>query len=197
MMKRCISSRQAAGITLLESLIAIAVLTAGLLAILVTHTRTLMHAQESVRRQHATRLMEDLAERLRILPDARSTAAWFLTHGWTESDLRPSPPDCRTTACTAAGLAQHGREQWLKNVSASLPLGQANIFSTPSPYQLGVMLAWRTTAPLGSDTVSPPPVVADSSAIHCPAQRTCHLQYIHLGQRCISLEGDNLHCPGS
>ncbi len=187
------------GITLLESLVAIVVMSLGLLGVVGIQMRTLTDTQTGVRRAQAVKLIEDLSERVRANPNAIGNAASYAV-AW--SATLSAPPACAinsgfpATSCTAAQLATYDVDRWLRGVRANLPLGDATVFVSGSDArQLGVMLAWRE-----NERAREGDSVADTSAykaifsvtgtstsgsVTCPAGKICHLQYINLTQRCI------------
>lgn len=185
------------GITLVESLVAIVVMALGVLGILGVQLRTLADAQTGVRRAQAIRLAEDLAERIRVNPHGLSLLASY-TSGW-EATLDLSG-DCATRACGSAELALHDKNLWLDTVRQTLPLGDAAVFlaadetDAGNRRQLGVMIGWRDnekamageTAGDRSAYQAPlQPASTGAAAIRCPPDRSCHLQYILPGARCL------------
>lgn len=189
--------RRQAGASLIESLIAIVVMALGLLAVLGTQLHTLGNTQNSVRRTQAIRLIDDLSERMKSMPDAISLASAF-TMGWSRAVATTGVPDCSTTACIPSQLAQFEMNRWLASVKDSLPLGQANVFAVEGePRQLGVMLAWRANdkdTPEAAALLAP--LSTGAAQVSCPEQRICHLQYISLNQRCLSVDADRAYCSG-
>lgn len=168
------------GIALMEAVIALAVLAIGLLGLAGIHIRTLAYAQNSGHQLQATRLIEDLAERLRAHPHAQSVSSLLLTHGWTEGDGLAQLADCYQNSCTASQLATAIRLHWLNHVAASLPSGQGHIFASGDARSLGVMVAWHTNT-----GILPAYPHAFGSSPACPAHKACHLQYLYLGHGCL------------
>ena len=186
-----------AGVSLMETLIAIVVMAVGLLALLGTQLHTLGNTQNSVRRTQAIRLIDDLSERMKSMPDAISLASAF-TMGWSSTVATTGVPDCSTVACIPSQLAQFETNRWLASVKDSLPLGQANVFVVAGePRQLGVMLAWRANERDNADAAALlAPLSTGAAQVSCPAQRICHLQYISLSQRCLAVDVDHAYCSG-
>lgn len=185
------------GISLLESLVAIIVLSLGLLGILGAQMRTLTNTQDSARRLQAIRLIEDLSERIKVQPDAIGQASLYVTDGWldtTHNLEEPDTTDCFNKTCTPTEFANFDKNRWIENVAQSLPLAQLNIFPTNDSKQLGVMLAWRSNENniTAASELLPPP--ATEAEVACPDDRTCHLQYISLSRRCI-IDADRAYCP--
>lgn len=186
------------GITLIESLVAIVVLSLGVLGVLGVQLRTLSDTQTSVRRAQAVRLIEDLSERIKINPDGLSNMGSY-TAAWSES-ISGTTTNCATEACTASDLAAYDRNLWINAVRTTMPLGDANIFlaadeatSTAGRRQLGVMVSWRENerAALKTDgtadaayTAPLSPASTGGASVSCPSGRSCHLQYVQVISRC-------------
>lgn len=186
-----------AGVSLMEALIAILLLTLGLLAILGMQVHALANVQDSVRRTQAIRLVEDLSERMKSLPDGIGQASNVVL-AWGSAVQTAGISDCTALSCTPSQLAKFEVNRWLASVKESLPLGDANVFAVASdPRQLGVMLAWRANEKDGVDAMAvlAPPSTGDA-AVACPAHRICHLQFVSLTQRCLPIDADNAYCTG-
>ncbi|MFC7206114.1 type IV pilus modification protein PilV [Comamonas endophytica] len=186
------------GVTLIESLVAIVVMALGVLGILGVQMRTLADTQTSVRRAQAVRLIEDLSERIRVNPNGLSLLASYAidtpepaaTPGATElAALRTLQASCTTSACSGAQLISRDRALWLATVQQTLPLGHARVFlvaSEDTPVdrrQLGVMISWRENERTAAAGLQPP--ATSSGGVSCPAERSCHVQYIQPGARCL------------
>ncbi len=183
------------GITLIESLIAVIVTALGILGVLGVQMRTLTDTSTTVRRAQAIRLIEDLGERMKVNPNAMSTADTF------KADFSNNPTYTATacdTGCEAPALAAFHLALWKKTVASTLPLGEANIFwamgegntaSDPNRRQLGVMISWRENERDGTktddiDATKGKASGGAGSAATCPVGRICHLQYIPVSARC-------------
>lgn len=195
------------GVSLLESLVAIAVMSLGILGILGVQMRTLADTQTSVRRAQAIRLIEDLSERMKVNPNALSNMNSY------RSAFAATPTaatDCKTSTCTNSQLAAYDIAQWKQLVKNTLPGSDAAIFivadeTDGSRRQLGVMVSWREnerdtdTSATGYKT----PLVAKTiggSGVTCPANSSCHLQYLPLNARCAAYTLDStprFYCPTS
>ncbi|MDD2712460.1 MAG: type IV pilus modification protein PilV [Simplicispira sp.] len=187
--------QQPHGIALIESLVAIVVMALGILGILGVQMRTLTDTQTSVRRAQAIRLIEDLSERMKVHPNALNNLASYVS----AFDNTPTPGNC-TNGCSAAQQASYDLAIWKQTVANSLPLGQASIFLAPGETQdanrrqLGVIISWRENEREGTktDDIDATKVrAADGSFTAgtdttnaCPADRTCHLQYLPVSARC-------------
>lgn len=206
------------GITLLESLIAILVAALGILGVIGVQLRTLSDTQNTVRREQAIRLIEDLSERMKINPNALGNLNSYVSN-FANS---PSPVAC-SGGCDAAAQAAYDLALWKQVVKDSLPLGQASIFIAPAEKdsaagvrrQLGVMVAWRENERAGlsaddkkqndatqvraADGSLSAGAGTDKTTNACPDGYTCHLQYIPVSARCapyIVGSSKRYFCPG-
>lgn len=195
------------GFSLIESLVAIAVMSLGILGILGVQMRTLADTQTSVRRAQAIRLIEDLSERMKVNPNALGNLNNYRS---AFTNTPTASTDCKTSACTNSQLAIYDLAQWKQAVKNALPMADASVFivadeTDGSRRQLGVMVSWREnerdtdTSATGYKT----PLVATAiggSGITCPTGSTCHLQYIPVNARCAAYTLDSTpryYCPTS
>lgn len=206
------------GITLLESLVAIVVAALGILGVVGVQMRTLADTSTAARRAQAIRLIEDLGERMKVNPNALSVLGSYVS-GFGNT---PTVTNCATNACSQTQLVTHDLAIWKKTVADSLPSGQAEIFippaeslvSAPSRRQLGVMIAWRENEADGhkTDDIDATKLrkadgsfyAAAGNQASCPAEHTCHLQYLLVPARCapynpspgVSGATVTFFCPG-
>ncbi|MET1115507.1 MAG: type IV pilus modification protein PilV [Comamonas sp.] len=186
------------GITLIESLVAIVVMALGVLGVLGVQMRTLADTQTGVRRAQAVRLIEDLSERIRVNPNGLSQLTSYVINtaepaaapGAAElTALQALQSTCTSSACSGAQLASRDRALWLATVQQTLPQGHAQVFlvasenTTVDRRQLGVMVSWRENEKTAAAGLQPPSSV--SGGVSCPATRSCHVQYIQPGARCL------------
>ena len=200
-------SRIQRGVTLIESLVAIVVMALGILGILGVQMRTLTDTQTSVRRAQAIRLIEDMGERMKANPSALANLNSYVTN----FAATPTVPDC-SGGCTAANLATYDVAVWKRTVRENLPLGKASIFVAPGETngnrrQLGVIVAWRENERDGMSTTDKAAINAtltagagtDTATNACPADHTCHLQYLVAPSRCAPYAPGGVivyYCPG-
>lgn len=202
------------GFALIESLVAVVVVSLGILGILGVQMRTLTDTQTGVRRAQAIRLVEDLGERMRVNPNALADLNTYVT-GFAAS---PTVGSC-ASGCNHALLATYDLAVWKRTVRENLPLGKASIFVPPAENglaagqgrQLGIMIAWREnerdTSAAYKDDIDATKVraadgtLSDGAAVACPADHTCHLQYIPVAARCApyapGATATLYYCPGS
>jgi len=195
------------GFSLIEAMVAIVVMSLGILGILGVQLRTLADNQTGVRRAQAVRLIEDLSERIKGNPDAIGNASAYVS-SW-DATLSTPTDDCSIatgfpgTSCTPPQLAAYDIDRWIRSVRAALPLGDAATFISPSDTrELGVMIAWRANERGDSTSDSAytsvfAPASTGGAAINCPTGKICHLQYISLTQRCLpdAASSSMVYCP--
>lgn len=193
------SEKHQRGITLIESLVAVVIAALGILGILGVQMRTLTDTQTSVRRAQAIHLIEDLSERMKVSPNALLGINDYAS-GYAQKGSDLTVTDCGTGTCTPAQQAKYDLKQWKTTVEQTLPGGQASVFLAPGETadanrrQLGVIIAWRENERDGTKTDD-----IDASKFRgadgvftagtdntnaCPADKTCHLQYIPVAARC-------------
>jgi type IV pilus assembly protein PilV len=206
------------GLTLVESLVAIVVAALGVLGIAGVQIRILADTQNSVRREQAIRLIEDLDERLKVNPNSLVLSGRYVS-GWGAA---PKPgDDCGKSACEREQLADYDLADWKALVKSTLPLGDANVFLAPGDDAndrrlLGVMIRWRQNERVSSTDGDHANYTKPIDAIQSEAgsdikcnddasnsgRYTCHLQYITLAARCAPFnvlggKAARFYCPGS
>jgi type IV pilus assembly protein PilV len=164
------------GITLIESLAALMILSLAVLGLLAVQVRVLAQTQTSVRRGQAVRLIEDFAERIKSNPGGAAQLPRYVAD-W---DTMPAAPaDCRQRPCLPDDLAQWDLATWKRNLATALPLGKATVFAAPGGRQLGVVIGWRANE--GAGGAAPGAVLntdISQTGITCPEGLICHLAYV-------------------
>lgn len=131
------------GITMVESMVALVVLSVGMLGIAGLHLASLKTGRTALIRTQAVNLVNDMVDRIRANPRARDAydtsdyAGALATH------------DCVTVAnCSSDQLAEDDLARWLVQVAATLPAAAADVNFTaavangrPDTYAVGV--SWR------------------------------------------------------
>ncbi|MGB2942523.1 MAG: type IV pilus modification protein PilV [Candidatus Macondimonas sp.] len=114
--------RAARGFTLVEVLVAILLLSVGLLGVAGLQISGLRYHQGAYMRGQATSLLYDMTDRMRINPQGVGAGSYnaitinTTTSGWQSS--LPADPDCAANNCTPANQAALDIRQW------GLALGQ-------------------------------------------------------------------------
>jgi len=121
----------AQGFTLLEVLIAIVVLSFGLLGLAGIQAAGVRNTHSANLRTLAVQQAYDMAERMRANVDGVNANAYDAIDSST-----PADPSCITSGCTAANLAVYDHFAWNTNNGNMLPSGKgtvAAIASTTAP----------------------------------------------------------------
>lgn len=102
------------GITMVESLVALVVISVGMLGIAGLYLSSLQASRTAKLRSHAVELTSSIADRIRANRDA-------VTDYNLAADGTPTAVDCETKICTARQIAQDDLATWLSDVRAVLP----------------------------------------------------------------------------
>jgi len=118
------------GFSLVEVLIALVVLSVGLLGLAALQTGGLQYNHDAYLRSKATLLAQDMADRMRANRKGAVAGDYAITSapanpGYDCSSTFPSG----STGCTAAQLAKADRYQWYQEASSDLPDGCAGATS--------------------------------------------------------------------
>lgn len=144
--------RRARGFTLIEALIALAVLSVGLLGAGVMLLESLRAQAESLRRLSAVNLLRDMAERTRANPQA---AAHYAT-----ASAAPTGAECGEAGCDPTQRAVADLAQFALHALVFLPgQGQAAIAFAPATGPLAldryvITLRWRDPRATEDDLVT-------------------------------------------
>lgn len=113
------------GLTLLEVLIAVLVLSVGLLGVAGLQLAGLKNGQQSYQRSQVSILAYEMADRMR----ANRSEAYVGSYVIDNTGVGAAPAlDCSTAACTTAELAAWDRYDWyMRHLLATLPSATARI----------------------------------------------------------------------
>jgi len=124
------------GFTLVEVLVALAVLAVGLLGIAALYLDSLRAGRTAIYRTQAINVAADLADRIRA---NRESA---VTYGTDFGDAVAAVPACLTAVgCSAAEMAQHDLAEWKASLATLVPNGQGRVVVTagnPNSYVITV-----------------------------------------------------------
>ena len=136
-----VNRRRQSGITLLEILIAVVVLSIGLLGVAGLQLTGLKNGQQSYQRSQATALAYEIADRMRANRLQAVANVYQLNPGTGATATPAAPaPDCSAAACTGAQLAAWDVYDWYRRLQATLPTGAARIeCSLPAACASGVL----------------------------------------------------------
>ncbi len=124
------SLHRATGYTLIETLIALFVLTTALLGFAALSTQALQATRGALNHDFATLQAIDLAERMRANP---AGLAIYPTLSGT-----PSGTDCTTATCDPTDMARFDLREWNQRNEALLPSGSGQVSLNDSLYQITI-----------------------------------------------------------
>lgn len=120
------SMRRDRGFTLVESLVAMVVISVGMLGIAALYVEGLRAGRTSVYRTVAIDLASDMADRIRANPTARDGYDVDAAGAGVEGDCVNGADDC-----APATLAADDIFWWKQSVTALLPQGAASVVAVP------------------------------------------------------------------
>jgi type IV pilus assembly protein PilV len=140
--------RQIQGFSLIEVLIALIIMSVGMLGIAGLYVHGMQAGRTSTFRHHAVTLAGDVADRIRANPLGRA-------------DYEGAGADNNCVGgginCTAAEMAAHDVDLWLQQAAATLPDGDVDVTYAPGvPAQYTVTVIWSEAGQV------PPPQYAIS-----------------------------------
>lgn len=127
------NSAHQSGFSLIEVLVAILVISIGVLGMIAMQARSIQFTQDAGQRNTAAMLANDLIEMVRSNRDAvittntlRSTSNYYKTSGQTFAETLVAA--CRTAAgCSADQMASDHLALWVRQVRNSLPVDDATL----------------------------------------------------------------------
>jgi type IV pilus assembly protein PilV len=111
----------------METLVVSALIGVGILAIAHLQKNTMTLGYSSLLRTKATLLAYDMADRIRANMAGHTAFAYNLMLG------TPSNPNCISTGCSAAQVAQNDYYEWRTELGLALPSGQGVVCLTSTP----------------------------------------------------------------
>ena len=148
------------GFTLLEVLIALLVLSIGLLGLAALQTTGLRSNEMASMRTTSTMLAYDITDRMRANPQGILDGNYVIDTG----PITGTPSDCTSTDCTTSQLATYDLSQW-KNAIATLPGGMGDITQTAGPpLTHTITVRWDQNRTGATGTTCPP---ADNDDLRC------------------------------
>ncbi len=134
------------GFTLVEVLIAVVVLSLGMLGLVGLQMTATRSNQSAYHRTQAALLAQDALERIRINADEAKIAGYDIAF----ADAPPAAPNCIDDSqdCNPTALRNFDLAEWLGRLSAELPSGDGQIAVTedtsvsPTAYSATVSVRW-------------------------------------------------------
>ncbi|MGI2028825.1 type IV pilus modification protein PilV [Endozoicomonas acroporae] len=119
------------GFTLIETLVALLILSIGLLGMAGLQIVSLQSSNGALSRSQATMLSYDLVERIRRNPEQ-------IDYYKDSLDTKPESTNCISTTCTAEQLAQEDLFQWSTELDQAIPGAIANMTDKDNQYTLSI-----------------------------------------------------------
>lgn len=166
--RRPLQRRGQAGFSMIEALVAVLVLSFGLMALAGFQLRVLADSAGASKKNIAVQLAGDMADRIRSNLVTGPVAGNPYVSDWSLAGADAPKPSCAEAdaACSASELAAYDVWSWKRTVAAALPGGVADIQSKATAGGLlFVHIAWNESA------VANP--IPPESSWNCPADKAC------------------------
>jgi type IV pilus assembly protein PilV len=154
------SENKQQGFTLLEVLIALLVLSIGLLGLAALQTIGLRSNEMASMRTTSTMLTYDISDRMRANPQGTIDGDYIIDSGVVTETVT----DCTSTDCTTAQMATFDLSQW-KTALAQLPGGQGEITQTAGPPLVNTIIVRWDENRTGASGLDCPP--QDKNDLRC------------------------------
>jgi type IV pilus assembly protein PilV len=105
------------GVSIVEALVALLILSVGMLGIAGLYLESLRSNRTAVSRTLAVHLVNDMADRI------RSNRAGLIQYALADGTAPSGARDCLANLCTPVQLALYDKVQWYNSVQAQLPKG--------------------------------------------------------------------------
>lgn len=153
-MNKKVHGRRQRGISMVESLVALVVLSVGMLGIAGLYISSLKAGRSALVRTQAVALATDISDRIRA--NRRGLAAYGTAQ---YTGTRPALKDCLGKDCTPANLAEDDLSRWKGMMKDLMPGGTQGtvVFTdnaTPAPDTYTVTVAWRESGDTADSTVT-------------------------------------------
>jgi len=155
-MRRDMSAHRASqgGVTLIEVLVAVVVLSIGLLGVAGLQAAGLRFTQNAALRSQAVVIATDIADRIRSNPDG--LAAGYYNSFSSADHVNTATPNCITEAggCNPQELANYHIRDWSRNTVAAMP-GGASATVTCGADNCQVVVTWTGLEKSGVSATPP------------------------------------------
>ena len=153
--------KTAKGFTMIEVLIAVLVLSIGLLGLASLQAASLKNNYSSYMRTQAVIFANDMVDRIRANPVAAASSTAY--NNVSPSSMPSSDPGCTSGACTPADIAKHDIYQWYTNLSntaagTGLPGGTGTVIGDGIQFTVTVMWDDEKTGASGTNCGGNPAV---------------------------------------
>lgn len=114
---RMITKRRQSGVSIIEALVALIVLSVGMLGVAGLYLESLRANRTALSRTVAVQLVNDMADRI------RANRAGLDQYALVDGTAPTGGSDCAAGLCTPTQLALYDKVQWYTSVQAQLPKG--------------------------------------------------------------------------
>lgn len=145
--------RRQRGITMVESLVALVVLSVGMLGIAGLYISSLKAERSALVRTQAVALATDLSDRIRANRDGLGN---YATAGYGTKGPQINTA-CVGGDCTPDALAQDDLGRWRDSIKRLMPgnsVGSVTFDSAPTPNVYTITIAWRESGETQDSTVT-------------------------------------------
>jgi type IV pilus assembly protein PilV len=172
------------GVTMIEVMIAVLVLSIGLLGVAATLAKSARFSMGAWAQSAVANGMSDMAERMRSSPNALVTGFqldddYATQRAAIDAGTVVADKDCDATACTPAESAQFHLANWRLGLANNMPgaagwvnpLSSASASSSATSYEVVVM--WFDKTNVDEDSVLNPALVCAGTETGIDARRCC------------------------
>ncbi len=136
------------GFSLLEVLIAVVILSVGLLGLAGMQVTSLKYVTSSLHRTQATSLAYDILDRIRANPNGSYITLFTQpasTYNGSTSSNSGSNDDClgNTVTCNAASMTNFDLSEWKTAIEALLPNGQGDVNVEAGTTRVVITVQWE------------------------------------------------------
>ena len=161
-----VGNSRCSGWGLTEALVALGVLSFGVLGLLWLQGKTTMSWRSQLNTEQAAWLVQDMAERMRA--NRGQLDAYRLSWGQTANAV-----DCSSRPCNLVEWALSDLWSWTLEVQNRMPGAQTHLWRSPAdPQHMGIGLAWRDPDKLLLEATNYPP------GLNCPALHRCFWMHV-------------------
>jgi type IV pilus assembly protein PilV len=152
---RGMRARRSSGFSLVEALVALVVLSIGMLGIAALYVESLRSGRTALLRTQAVALAGDMADRIRANPAGGLAYGDVVTVNDTVAACAPGG-----AGCTSTQLAHHDKALWLQsiqgvppNIAAALPgaTGTVAVDDTTTPFTYTITISWVESGQAAAD----------------------------------------------
>lgn len=132
------------GVGLIELLIALVIISIGLLGLASLQVNSLQKTQQTRGYEHASAALQDLVERIGANPAAAINGDFDFSNLSSADNTLPSAADCSAVNCTQSQIARYTLRNWAAPLSAALPSPRFSVekSSLASGAMMTLTLTW-------------------------------------------------------